>query len=269
MRYIIPFAYLFESRLRSLNEKVSWILINPVPIFLLVFGLSDLYLVECVVLFALALVVWQMVYEVGYLENDVFTTKKEEHPTFRIAKIQASLIEARFKTIVVVRLLVAALLLSGIVAYEVHSERELGVVWFVSVVAVGRIAFYVHNRVRSRFNIATFGVLSVTKYAAIPLLLVPSDDRPTALLMSMAIFPLVRTIEHSAKVKYGFLGLRRIVGEFHSFRVMYYVFSLGVACLLFWMSDCDDLRVVVAVLLYFAVYRTIIWVGVRNDVIRT
>ena len=263
MNFIIPFVYLFNSRLHLRVERISWVFINPIVLFLATWLLSNLPLGEHILLFLLAFLAWQSLYEIGYIYNDVFTTKNEVDPTLRLEERDASFIERRFALIVTFRSAISALAFLGIVWLDQYKNLNLHVLWFLGVLGLSCIAFVAHNSIRNRLNIITFGVLSATKYSALPLLMVAEEQEVVGLLVSLTMFPLVRTLEHAAKKKYLVGWLKKIVGVFPLFRIKYYVVALSFACVAYWVIDDDKVIVFISIYSYFLVYRVGVWFVVR------
>lgn len=268
MNFIIPFVYLFNSRLHLRVERISWVFINPIVLFLATWLLSNLPLGEHILLFLLAFLVWQSLYEIGYIYNDVFTTKNEVDPTLRLGERGASFIERRFALIVTFRSAISALAFLGIVWLDQYKNLNLHVLWFLGVLGLSCIAFVAHNSIRNRLNIITFGVLSATKYSALPLLMVAEGQEVVGLLVSLTMFPLVRTLEHATKKKYLVGWLKKIVGVFPLFRIKYYVVALSFACVAYWLIDDDKVIVFISIYSYFLVYRVGVWFVVRKNIIR-
>ena len=82
--FYLPFVYLFKSRLKSKMNKISWFIIYIIPIYFIGLSVSNTELLNYSLIFILAVIVFNSVYELGYLENDIQTTKKESNPTYRI-----------------------------------------------------------------------------------------------------------------------------------------------------------------------------------------
>lgn len=268
MRFILPFVYLFNSRFPRRVERISWILINPIALFLVTCLLSDLSLNNHILLFVLAFLAWQSLYEIGYIYNDVFTTKKEVDPTLRLGKREAIFIKRRFALIVAFRLVIVALASLSVFWLDQYKSLDLNVLWFFGILGLSGLAFVAHNSIRNQFNIITFGVLSATKYSALPLLMVAEGQEIVGLLVSLTMFPLVRTLEHATKNKYSVDWLRKIVGDLSLFRVKYYVVALGLACVAYWFIADDNVAVFIPVYSYFLVYRIVVWFVVRKNIIQ-
>lgn len=268
MLFAVPFYYLFHSRLCWRSEQVSWVLINPIPIFALTIAGGHLPIVWHSLMFVLGFVAWQAVYEIGYIENDAITVKGEAEPTLRLTDKEAAFIESRLGLIVALRLLIAFLALAAMTWIAFQTQLQDHLIAFVAILVLSRIVFVVHNRIRNRFNVLTFGILSATKYVALPVLLTEPHHMVLSIVTALSVFPIVRTIEHATKNKYGFWRLKALVGVFAAFRVRYYllvflVFFAAAIRLADPVAFCDSM-----VLLYLLVYRGTVWEIMRRKIIQ-
>lgn len=220
---LVPWAYLVESRLKSRIERVSWVLVNPVPIVAAAWWVTDLPPGAFALAVALAMAAWQSVYETGYLENDLVTTQNEANPTTRLSPERERALRRRYGLVVGAKIALAALLLVGLARVVPLPD----VLLFTALVVAARAAFYVHNAVRNRLNIATYFATAVLKYAAVPLLFAPPEARAGVALVMTAAFPIIRTAETACSPRHGLDRLAAAVGDFDVARPVYYAALLA------------------------------------------
>lgn len=220
---LVPGGYLIRSRLAGRTARISWFLINPVVIGIAAAWVTTSPFPAFMLAFVLAFLAWQSVYEVGYLENDIQTVKWESSPTLRLSPDNHRSLEERYDLVVGIKWLVAALLLVALASLDAQGVVSFDVVVFTALLGVTRLAFRAHNTLRTRANIATYFALAGFKYVALPVGF--NDSESTLLLVAVLClaFPTVRTIEHACKLKYGFPTLVHWVGDFHRFRLGYYL----------------------------------------------
>jgi len=84
-RFFLPFSYLFYSRLSTAAEKISWGIIYVVPVLFFSMVVSGLGAMQTMGLALSAMVAYVALYEIGYLENDLKTVRREKKPTQRIS----------------------------------------------------------------------------------------------------------------------------------------------------------------------------------------
>lgn len=255
--FIFPGVYLFYSRLKSNVERVSWILINPLMIGILSLAVSDLSPINFFLFYIVSFLIWQSVYEVGYLENDLITTKKEKNPTIRLEAPLHQLTSYHYHAIVAGKLIVASLLLVFLYFISLVTYSDINLIFFIILVFLARLDFYLHNKVRSRLNIVTFFVLSALKYLTVPFLFYSGENPVDFIVVIVFLFPFLRTLEHSCKSKYKFEGLSNLLGDFDRLRVKYYLFFLFSFSILSLFLDSDEIIIGIVFFGYFLFLRVL------------
>lgn len=225
-KYYVPFYYLILSRLKSNIDRVSWIIIFIIPPFIIGFSYSKIDFSEYIFIFILANLAFYSLYEIGYLENDIQTTKKEKNPTIRIKDEDYNYLNTNYFKVISIKYIMTLFLVT-LLFFVI--EDNLMVVAFIFILFVSRIFFYLHNFFRNRVNILTFFILAVTKYIMILFLLMPFNELFVPILLSILIFPLLRTIEHSSRKKYNLIKYSKIIGNHDLFRLKYYIFLIIVS----------------------------------------
>ena len=200
MKYYLPFSYGLATRAKTPLDKLSFLILFPLPLFLFcrcgvlrfLFGFSAVY----------------CIYELGYLYNDFVTVKREKFPNYRMdpEEYRQLLPKVPFLALSRAGYALAFWLLSG------SKAPGLGALWAL----LG--LFLLHNTVRSRWNILTYFLLCSCKYLAVAAL-------AGSVLWGLGFLPafvLPRTLEHAAKPKYAIPFLQGL--DTHSFRAYYYLF---------------------------------------------
>lgn len=207
----LPIGYVFQSRILTKAERISWFLIFPIflllPVYLNKQSFSQYFVCILVVISS---------YEIGYLYNDIITTKKELNPTLRHTIFH----ESHFIYCVLIRFcFVLSLSLYYCVVNDVFFASYLLTSCFVI-----NVFFYLHNAIRSKLNILTYFFLVSSRYL-FPIAIFCSIKQMITVIL---IFPICRTIEHACKRKYGYNFINRFVANPDLFRVKYLVFILLV-----------------------------------------
>lgn len=260
----VPFGYLFHTRLHSKQDQLSWVLVHPLPVlFLAIAGHRPEHLLPMGAIAVLGLIGFQALYEIGYIDNDVFTTKRESDPTLRLSASAASFLESNFAFIAALRVGIFCLCILAAGWFK-PAEMQIGLGPFLMLCVTTMIAFATHNRIRNRWNVLTYGVLATGRYTAVPLL-AWGLAAPWLLLAALLMMPLPRTLEHATKPKYGFDGLRRMLAPFEVFRPAYYLIALLAFAA---MSSLDTASLMgAATLTFFLVYRVGVLCAVRGKLV--
>ena len=159
------------------------------------------------------------------------------------------------------------LLFAGLlILVDHHFGFDLNIKAFLILLIVNRLFFYLHNSVRSKFNLLTFSVLAITKYIFPVVLFVNSDKLLYLCLLSIAAFPLLRIIEHSTHKRYAFAHYAKFIGNHDRFRILYYfVFSL-LFVFLYLSSFLTkyDFAIAISVMVYFLLFRIFSYLLLRK-----
>jgi len=257
LKFYMPFYYLIYSRLKSKIDFISWIIIFIIPPFILTYTYVDINFGSFILLFLLSQIIFNTLYEIGYIENDIATTKSEEKPTLRLDEKSYAYIQKNYNKIITFRYLTVFISIALLYVINSYFELKLNILPFLLLLVLNRVFFYWHNHVRSRWNLLTFSMLAITKYIFPFILFVESDKLLFLILLSIVLFPLLRVIEHSTHKRYDFTQYAQFIGNHDKFRVAYYSFFilLGVALYFFSIYSKEDFVVAMALLLYFFFYR--------------
>ncbi|PTO86899.1 hypothetical protein CWN98_12570 [Vibrio splendidus] len=201
-----PLKYTFLTRIKSKGERISWVLIYPL-FLLFVAYISGFPLFYTFCFF----IVTMQVYEVGYVYNDIVTTKKEKNPTVRLTG-DTNWIEDNLILVTSIKLL------SAFFTIFLLCDMEQFFLISVSLVMI-LVTYYFHNTIRNKCNVITYFFLVSLRYLT-PLIVFLDIQIALFIILS---FPFVRTLEHACKTKYGFKRLSRLIRfDVDLFRVLYY-----------------------------------------------
>lgn len=245
----IPPYYTFKSRILTKSERISWFIIFPAFLFLVQYQYTHSF-----GKFIFSFIAIMCIYEVGYLFNDFVTTKKEINPTLRSGGYESPFYKD-FKVHIFMRVVLGL----AISLYYAVYLNEIYLAMFQSIIL---ILYYFHNTIRNRFNVVTYFFLVSSRYLGVIYFL----DQGLIFIIVLLVFPVCRTIEHSCKKKYGFIYLKKIVGDADIFRIRYY-FLLSFCLLTLYLFNFIEIEYLFFSL-YFLIFRSFAFI-VRNKVKRT
>jgi len=264
LKFIIPGYYLFHSRLKSKLEKISWFIIYVVPIYVLGFFYTPDNYIAYTLIFILATLIFNSIYETGYMENDTKTILNEKNPTLRLEKKDYEVFKDKYYFIVFSKILVAIGLLFLVYILSKVFSFDVYIVRFIMILMIIRGLFYLHNKIRNRANIFTFFSLSITKYSATLFLILPLDSLLYSWTISFFLFPLLRTMEHATKEKYGLKRWIEFMGNHDRFRVKYYGFMLMFIFIIYYLYPNSSVLMTFMLFVYFFIYRISSYFLVQN-----
>lgn len=255
LKFILPGYYLFYSRLKSKLEKISWFIIYVIPIYIIgMFYTSNDFLIYSL-LFVLAVLIFNSIYETGYIENDTRTILNEKQPTMRLQKEDYKLFEEKYFLIIFYKFIVAIILIYIAQILANLFSSEIYIMQFIAILIVVRIFFFLHNKIRNRANILTFFALAVTKYSAPLFLILPPDSLLSAWVTTLFLFPFLRAMEHATKKKYGMKKWMVFIGDFDKFRIKYYTFMSLIIFVVYFLTLNNSVLLLLSLLIYFLFYR--------------
>lgn len=237
LMFYIPFVYAIKTRFlrRSKLGVLVWGTEYLIPVLL------AMYLANQEAFFTiqtlLSLVGVYNFYEIGYIQNDCETIKKEKHPTLRISPFGLACYE-KYKVIIYGFRLVIGVLLSCIFIY--WNVSYVVILSFWSIIPI----YMLYNGIRGRINLYFIVVLTAYRYC-MPLFLFTStysQNWGISILVLFLSYPIIKLIEICSGGKG--LPQERWTKFFmshydkrFSFRIKYYVtLSIGICLFLLYLG---------------------------------
>lgn len=247
MIFFIPFLYYYCTRLKSVAKLTSWVIIYLIPLACSVYLISDdFHKIQVVLLIILCS---QNLYEIGYIQNDAETIKREENPTLRLDLSQLGFYEKNKKSIYFYRF-VFSLFLTAILYYHYACYY---IIYLWAIIPV----FLLYNSLRNRWNLVLHFILVFFRYC-LPVF-IATENYKLSLLMIFC-FPLLNLLERASEKRFSFYAYRKYLdGKLSSFRVTYYMLTTVVFVLLFFLESSRELRTIVIVLIFYSLYRSLLY----------
>lgn len=257
--FYFPFFYLINSRLKTKFELISWQIIFFIPGLIITYYYLDIRSNIFIHLFLLSQIMFYCIYETGYIENDVVTVKTEKNPTLRLNKENFKYIKKNYSKIIFSRYLIFSLSFILLLWIDIWIEYVLNMKIFLFFLIITRIIFFIHNKIRNRFTILTFFLLSISKFIFPLVLFVDLDKIHYALLLSVVTFPILRTIEILLLKRYKIKSIGKIITDIDIFRTVYYfiLFILVISVYFLDFIEIYELYIGVTLALYFLIFRLI------------
>tara|TARA_R110002072_G_scaffold13418_7_gene56201 strand:+ start:35897 stop:36682 length:786 start_codon:yes stop_codon:yes gene_type:complete len=242
--FYIPLAYFFGTRVVTAKARISWCMIYPVPLLLIVFAFGQGFDLEDLVQLILASVCTYTIYELGYIQNDTVTIRSEAQPNLRLGELELEYVSDYWLVMLLVRLMIAGLLLSSL-----YSAPGF-LLYLLSLLILGTV-FQIYNRQRGPMNALLHPVLVTARFCGPLMLLLPDL---TVFCYGLLVFPVLNGLERAREPRYGLTRLERIwFANSGSGRWGYYLVVLAA-----WLLLCVtlDLSLLTGLpLFYMFVYR--------------
>lgn len=220
--FYCPFAYYYRIRLQTPAKLLSWCLIYPVVCAYFAAVAQSAITLTGALEFMLNLLAIFSLYELGYILNDTYATRRESSPTLRLSLDQQQYVYTHIRTIVGTRLGIA--LVCMLTLFAGHYTEPLWILTLLCICAILPI-FLVYNAWRSHYNAWLYPILVCSRY--IPLLL-PYLCHENARLMLLLIltFPVVNGLERFSMPRYRYPLMRHLIPNEPAkttFRATYYI----------------------------------------------
>lgn len=233
MSLFLPYMYGFSSRAKSKVHKISFFLLIVIPIYLNIFFVSGGNVNNLA--FVIAFTMMYLVYEIGYIYNDVFTAAKEKKPTQWLTTEKLSFVKNNYMILISSRILMVLIL--SIILHCIHSKNNN---IFIGLLVLLYFDFSMHNFFRGWMNVITDGILQILKYGSTMVLFLTGQELLRAFIFIYVEIALVRTVEFGIGKGYMLKALRKV--DTDTLRVIYYtVISLIAIGISFFNSKCVPL----------------------------
>lgn len=257
-KFIIPFYYTFYTRIKGKSKRVAYLFTFILPIYIYIVAFNNKFTAMDFIASILAFIGLMSVYEIGYINNDVVTTRNEKNPTLRLTKDEMSYAWKHLKSIKTIKYITAFVMLIILIFLDYNA------VYYIIGLILIDLVYAIHNLVRDKKSIITFFCLSLLRYITVPLVFcsavgtsVNKDFNLYAMIgLFVLIIALPRTIEKAAEKKYKIETLKIIKERTTEFRVIYYILASILGAFLFKLGYCY-----LVLSLYYLCYRVLIWIG--------
>lgn len=221
--FIIPMYYAFFTRYKGATGVSAWLIKYLIPIFFVSCGLEGFNICR----FVFGVLYLYSLYELGYIQNDCETIKKENAPTLRLSKEQLDMYEQNKKTIYLMRLIL--LVIWGTVLYYLYNVS----VWLLLYGLITLPVFMCYNYIRSGFCLIIHLLLMMLRYT-VPVFLAINTFGLSAAIFLLFTYPITLFIERSVKGKFGYtnhLFAKWFMSDYscrYAFRTKYYTLMSAV-----------------------------------------
>ena len=154
--------------------------------------------------------------------------------------------------------LVSSALFVALVLYGQWRGLDLNLTAFATWLLALRLVYLVHNSIRSRMAIATFALLQLMKYGALPLLVLASER--SLFYLAVAVIPVPLTVlEYASLPRFAFERLQLVMRPFPTSRVVYYLVVSSGAAVVWWFGPSPLTHLALALALGMLCFRALAW----------
>lgn len=242
IKVYIPFGYGFYTRVKTLAYRMSFFIITILPSFYITLFMGNGLSWGGVVKYLIAFLSMYSMYEIGYIYNDVYTTKAEQNPTVRLGIQAFEYVQNNYLKLICSRVIVISICTIYLVNQNVNASAWIG---YMTVLYIG---YAIHNSTRSKINAFSMFIIVAMKYVIPSFISVPQEHYLDYVILIIVMMPLPRMIEYGSKSSCKLFGVK----NYPKFRVYYYSLCIVIEILLseFTKKMIWHIPILVVLLLY-------------------
>lgn len=245
--FLIPSFYFLRTRLESKFQKISWFFVYYIPSLIIFNHYKPLDNFTNFFIYLLGITVINIFYENGYIENDSKTTKIEANPNMRISQKEFNFVDKNFYKIILIRLFLAALLIS---IFYYYSNDWIGTLILILTSVLIQIIYLFYNRVRNIANLYLILPLSFLRFYGYILPFVPYEKLIEFAFAVSFIYPISKTLEFATRKRFKINFFIKNLTNIDRFRVFYYL----TISIVFFLIQVEVIFFYIAI--YYLLYRT-------------
>lgn len=267
----IPYGYFLNTRLKGTFQKISWVFVYFIPGFFLFSAFTPSFSVHTTALLIIGLILVNYVYENGYLQNDLLTTKQESNPTLRLTPETSQQLRAQLLQIFTLRTIVCLILLFFyfvLSSTQASTQASTQGFWVLcAVLLCTQCLFLLYNAVRNRLNLWLIIPLSFFRFYGFILPFVPFQSWGEFILVTLLLYPVAKFLDFCKQPKFGLSKLSQWIGPVDRFRVFYYAFLTLTLVFAVFLDAISSIYAYVSA--YYCCYRILtFWAYQRSSAIR-
>ncbi|MCI7665258.1 MAG: hypothetical protein MSS45_03810 [Fusobacterium mortiferum] len=235
IKFYIPILYSFITRVSKIETKISYFYVFILPNLFLSYIAGMTLSKQNFYSFILSFLVLNMVYEIGYIYNDAYTTQFEKNPTLRLKEKENNYLLKHYPIMIAFRIQIIII----IFIYLQYFINIPNLKIFIINMGLLNLTYAFHNYYRGIKNLVTMFFLMFFKYLAIPFIYIKEENIGVLLIFILTI-PCVRVIIYTAheraKINLNLKGKNIILGvkkeKILDFRLKYYFILIMVGMLI-------------------------------------
>jgi hypothetical protein len=257
--------YFFQVHARTISRILSWGLIYFVPVFLYVYFIGNADIINSFIIFVFLTTIIYNLYEIGYINNDTETIKKENNPTIRLSIDELKYYENNKKKIYLIRIFIALILIVFVNYLSIKLNYEVNLYLFFSLMVLMMLFYKAYNSIRSKMNIVISIILSTFRYVSVPISII-NENYLILLILVIVIFPLVNLLNWLSKPKYNINFAIRYLKDIELIRVIYYSILSLILLIFYFILSIELIKYFLYVSIYFLFIRVVYFLIMKKSI---
>lgn len=256
--FYLPYLYTQKAKLGKNGRLLSYflMLVFPPAYFGLVLQSEITFLNVLFVI--LGSIYVQNLYEIGYIQNDTETIKKEISPTLRLNKLSLNYYELNKWNIYGFRIIIATIICFILLFL---SDFNNSILVFLLVASLIIPIYLVYNNIRNNWNLFLHFLLAILKYTSVQFLFFDTF-KMDIFILSLFAYPVMNLIDRAATPR--FLNKLSLIyiPKTPIYRLLYYSILLITCCILCILNIINIFALLIVV--YYFLYRlSIVIFGIK------
>lgn len=243
-KFYVPLFYTLFTRYCGILGLLSFFITSVFPsVFYFYIFIAEENINRSKISFLCSYLIINLIYEIGYVINDIYSSQKEKSPTLRLSKQELEFCENNILKIINIRLLFIILFYAVLVCLGNASPMFcIGCLLLMSI-------YLVHNSINSRYRFLSNFLLVTFRFLA-PFLIFSVQINIEPFVLLFLILPLLKTITY-------FLKKNASCSEkfLNNFQLIYYLVLSFVFALCFFVFDDKKMQLSFVCSLVLFLYR--------------
>lgn len=192
-KFYIPLLYTLKTRYIGILGFISFLITSVFPSILYFYiFIKDENINQSGISFLCSYLIVNSIYEIGYIINDVYSSRKEKSPTLRLSKQELEFGEKNILRIINIRLLFIILHYSILIC--LNNVKSVLYIFCLLLMSI----YLVHNNINSRYRFLSNSLL-VTFRFLVPFLIFPIQMNLISFISLFITLPLLKTATYFFK----------------------------------------------------------------------
>lgn len=251
----IPMQYNFTIRLKNnLQKIISWLFINLFPTSYYALVDFENITTKTIIILITFTTSFFYLYEFGYIQNDLISTKKEKNPTERLSPSQKKYASENYNFIKYWRILI--FVISALIIFFLSPTKNTIIAISISFICI--ILFQIYNNWRSLYNAFLYFWLVACRF--LPFIFIFNNNSKQIILYSiliLLIYPLEIGIERFSMPKYRYPIISQIIPSEKSKTIFRFIYYLVITTIL---SLIIGFNYIIFPFFLFLIYRFLLFI---------
>lgn len=247
--YYIPYLYTNKAKLGKRGRLLSYFLILVIPPAYFAVVLQSAITIQNLLYVLIGTIIVQNIYEIGYIQNDTETIKRDPTPTIRLSKEALQYYERNKFGIYAIRAF-WMIILDFILLLISGFSHDIIVFLIVSTLILP--IFILYNSIRNFWNLILHFIMTILKYTSVQFLFT-STFKPSIFVLSLFTYPIMNFLDRAATPRFLKKFSEYYIPRTAMYRMIYYSLLFMACGILFCLHMINILSL--CIVAFYFIYR--------------